>query len=111
LVVPTSVRSELIRLSARGVPGAQAALALSERFSPIEARSRGDAALVELAFRRGAAVVTADRALADRLQSQGVSVLVPRDRQRLELHPGRSLEVPRPGARPRSGPLSRRQRL
>jgi rRNA-processing protein FCF1 len=94
LLVLSSVLSELDRLGARGVPGARAAAAFAKTFPVVPTGSRGDPAIVEEAVRRHAWVVTADRALAERLRRAGVSVLVPRDRHRLELHRARS---PTPG--------------
>jgi len=82
--VPSSVRDELDRLVADGTPQATAARTMAERFPVVRARGRGDAAVLEAAVRRGAWVVTADRALAARLVAVGVTVLVPRDRHRLE---------------------------
>ena len=86
--MPTSVLEELRRLVARGVRGAIVALALAERLPSIRTDSRGDAAVIDAALARRAAVVTADRALAARLRKAGVDVFVPRDRHHLELRPG-----------------------
>jgi rRNA-processing protein FCF1 len=94
--VPSSVLGELDRLAARGVPRSSLARALAATFRPIEAPGRGDAAVVRVAVRTRAWVVTADRTLARRLVDAGVSVLVPRDRDRLELRRGRLREVARP---------------
>jgi len=111
LVVPSSVVDELDRLVARGVPGARGASALAKKFPVLPVAGRGDTAVLEAAVRQGAWVVTADRTLAERLRRRGVNVLVPRDRHRLELRPGRT---PTPSAIP-SGPpgkpARRRQRL
>jgi rRNA-processing protein FCF1 len=111
IAVPTAVLEELRRLVARGVRGAAVALALAERLPSIRTDSRGDAAVVDAALAGRAAVVTADKALATRLHTAGVDVLVPRDRHHLELRRGRaraegaSLQVV-------SGePAGRRQRL
>jgi rRNA-processing protein FCF1 len=98
--VPSSVLGELDRLALRGVPGARAAVALARRFRVFDVAGRGDLAIVEAAEGSRAAVVTADRALANRLRSQGVEVLAPRDRHRLERMPGRPLTA-RPAPRTR----------
>lgn len=90
LLVPSSVLHELDRLADRGVRGARAAVVLARGFPVVVATGRGDAGIVDAALRHHAWVVTADRALAEHLRTRGVSVLVPRDRHRLELHPGRS---------------------
>ncbi len=111
LLVPSSVVDELDSLVARGVAEARGAVALAQKFPVLAVAGRGDAAILEAAVRHGASVVTADRTLAERLRRRGVDVLVPRDRHRLELHPGR-VPAPTPaptGARPE--PARRRQRL
>jgi rRNA-processing protein FCF1 len=90
LLVPSSVLAELDRLAGRGVAGARAAVSLARAFAVLPTTGRGDAAIVEAAVRHRAWVVTADHALASRLRARGVSVLVPRDRHRLELHLGRN---------------------
>jgi rRNA-processing protein FCF1 len=111
LVVPSSVIDELGRLVARGVSGARGALALAQRFPVIPVEGRGDAAILRAAVRHGAWVVTADRALAEQLRRQGVNVLVPRDRHRLELHRGRASTPSPPPSGVRGEPARRRQRL
>ncbi len=111
LVVPSSVIDELDRLVARGVPGARGASALAQKFPVAPVEGRGDAAILKAAVRNGAWVVTADRALAERLRSEGVTVLVPRDRHRLELHRGRSPTPSPPPSGVRREPARRRQRL
>jgi len=90
IVVPESVIGELDGLVGRGVPGARIAAELGRRFPRLPSIGRGDAAILEAAVRYRAWVVTADRELAERLRHLGVSVLVPRDRHRLELHRGRA---------------------
>jgi rRNA-processing protein FCF1 len=91
IVVPSSVIGELDRLVVRGVPGAPAAAALARRFPILPGSGRGDTAILVAAVHHRAWVVTADRALAARLRGRGVDVLVPRDRQRLELHRGQAV--------------------
>jgi len=111
IAVPASVVDELDRLAARGVPQARAAAELARRYPVISVEGRGDRAVLELAVRRRAWVVTADRALAIRLQRAGLPVLVPRDRHRLELRPARRpARAPSPALAARE-PLERRQRL
>jgi len=85
LAVPSSVVGELENLLRRRAPHAASALALARRLRTLPTEDRGDAAVEELAVRLRATVVTADRGLAERLRRQGVAVLVPRDRTRLEL--------------------------
>jgi rRNA-processing protein FCF1 len=84
LAVPTSVRREVDRLHAQGVPLAGLAARLAADLPPVVAPGRGDDALFAVAVRGRAAVLTADRALRDRLVAAGVVVLVPRDRGRIE---------------------------
>jgi rRNA-processing protein FCF1 len=86
LVVPSSVLGELDRLVLQGVPGARTAAAFGRRFSRLPSVGRGDSAIVEAAVRYRAWVVTADQELGERLRRRGINVLVPRDRNRLELH-------------------------
>ena len=111
LVVPSCVIDELDRLVARGVRGARAAAALARDFPILPVEGRGDAAILQAAVRHGAWVVTADRALAERLRRRGVSVLVPRDRHRLEVHRGRAPAPSSPSSGARGEPARRRQRL
>lgn len=101
LSVPESVIGELDGLAVRGVAGARLASALARKFPRIPAVGRGDAAILEAATRVRAWVVTADRELADRLHARGVTVLAPRDRHRLESHPGRArgVRAERPSSR------------
>ncbi|MGB6500915.1 MAG: PIN domain-containing protein [Thermoplasmata archaeon] len=91
LVVPSSVLDELDRLVERGVVHAIPARVQARRFRTRETTQRGDAAVLSTALAEGAWVVTADRALARRLTEHGIGVLVPRDRTRLELRPGRRI--------------------
>ena len=84
IAVPTSVVRELDRLRARGTPQAEAARAFVDRLPTVAAPGIGDDTLLRAAVRAGAWVVTADRALRDRLLEAGVDVLAPRDRHRLE---------------------------
>ncbi|HXY12116.1 MAG TPA: twitching motility protein PilT [Thermoplasmata archaeon] len=111
LVVPSSVVEEVDRLVARGVPGARAAAALARSFLVVPAEGRGDQAILDLAVRRRAYVVTADRALAARLSAAGLVVLVPRDRHRLQVRPGRSSVLSRSPVLPLRKGVPRRQRL
>lgn len=85
--VPESVLRELERLggsAAFAVP----ALELAQRFPSVPTEGSGDDAIFDCARRCGAWVVTADRALAERLLAAGVTVLSPRGKQRLALRPG-----------------------
>jgi len=111
IAVPTSVLEELDRLVVRGVRGARAAAAFARNFGIVPVSARGDRAVVLAAIERHGWVVTADRALAERLRDSGVTVLVPRDRHRLELKPGRSHGAVSTLRVPRAEPARRRQRL
>jgi len=111
VAVPSSVLEELDRLLARGVPGARAAVALARSYPVLPVEGRGDKAILDAAVRRRAWVATADRALAARLRRSGVTVLMPRDRHRLETRPGRAPPPTAPRPRTRAEPARRRQRL
>jgi uncharacterized protein len=88
LAVPSSVLAELDHLVERGTPDAAAARAFAARYSPTPAPGTGDDAILRVAVRLGAWVVTADRDLRSRLNEKGINVLSPRDRHRLELFRG-----------------------
>ena len=62
-----------------------AALKYAARFPVEETVGLGDDAIVEVATRTGATVVTGDRGLIKRLRAAGLHVLRPRQRKRLEL--------------------------
>ncbi len=94
LAVPSSVVDELDRLVARRVLGADLARALARRFPTFPAPGVGDDAILDAAARDRSLVVTADRVLAERLRLRGLTVLVPRDRERLERRVGRRLPTP-----------------
>ncbi|MGA8302308.1 MAG: hypothetical protein WA691_07690 [Thermoplasmata archaeon] len=89
LIAESGIR-ELDRLVDRATPAAAGARALADRFARTPTRAEGDEAVVEVALRERAIVVTSDRGLQERLRRCGISILVPRDRHRLELRPGRS---------------------
>ena len=86
IVVPASALRELDRLEARGTPQAAGARAFAARFEVVPARAEGDAGVLEATRREDATLVTADVELQGTARSVGISVLVPRDRHRLELH-------------------------
>ncbi len=100
LAVADSSFREFDRLVERAVPGAPVARALAGRCARLSTSSDGDEAILEVAERERAAVVTADRALQERLVARGIAVLAPRDRHRLEL---RRPAAPNRAARPRRG--------
>jgi len=106
--VPSPVLRELDGLVDRGIRGAALARDLARSFAGLAATGRGDAAVVRAAVATGGCVLTADRVLARRLLDRGVSVLVPRDRSRLELRRGR-LPAPAPKHAP-AGRARRRER-
>jgi len=113
VIVAESTLREHDRLRDRSTPDSAVARSLADRFDRVPAVREGDSAVLEVALREGAVVVTADRALEARLRSAGISVLVPRDRHRLELLRARSVTPSRPGphrrvARAHDAPGSRR---
>ncbi len=87
---------------AEEVPHSVLARAFVRRLTSVPTRLRGDAAVLEAAAMTGAPVVTSDRNLALRVEAIGGTVLVPRDRTRLELRRGARREPTR--ARPRRPP-------
>ena len=84
VAVPEAALAEL-RALARDSQDAKAALKLASRYEVVPTEGRGDDAILALAVRERAVVVTADRALMARLAEEGVRVLRPRERHRLEL--------------------------
>jgi rRNA-processing protein FCF1 len=86
------------------VPHARAAVDYARRLRSVPVLGRGDAGVLEAARRHHGTVVTVDQALAARLRSEGLAVLGPRDRARLELRAGRRPEDVRPVRRARARP-------
>ena len=84
LAVPSAVLDEVDRLRRRGVRHAALAAALASSLPSRPSPGSGDDAVAALALRLRAAVVTADRGLRDRLAAVGLTVLVPRQKSRLE---------------------------
>jgi uncharacterized protein len=107
VVIAASGIRELDGLVEKGAPGAPGARALAEKFSWVAAQGLGDDAVVEVALRERAVVLTADRKLQERLARRGLVVLVPRDRHRLEIRPalsGSATPKPRAPRRPKKSP-------
>jgi rRNA-processing protein FCF1 len=84
VVVPEVVLAELQAMEARLRDG-RAALRFAERFEVLASEGVGDDAIMDLARRTGGIVVTGDRELIARLRAEGLRVLRPRQRKRLEL--------------------------
>ncbi len=104
LAIPASVLGELDRLLDRETPDAASARALASRFLAVATIGRGDAAVRWAALRHDAWVVTGDRELRERLRRDGIPVLYPRDRHRLECFAAEKMPVPaRRGRRARHG--------
>jgi rRNA-processing protein FCF1 len=89
LLIPSSVVAELDGLARSLTPGAMAARALSAKYSVVPTADRGDDGVIEAATSARAWVATADRELRRRLAIRGITAMVPRDRHRLEVVPGR----------------------
>lgn len=70
--VPVSVLGELARSTA---PEAKAALALARRYEPAETELVGDDAVMDVARRKSAAVLTNDRGLISRLKAENIPVV------------------------------------
>lgn len=83
IAVPGPVLTELQLLANRD-RDAQAALRLAKRYRTIEAQGSADDALLDLAQAHGAAVVTLDQPLLDRLRGQGIPRIFLRSRNHLE---------------------------
>ncbi len=71
-VVPSSVLSELHGLKEKH---AKAALALARKYEIVETERRGDDAVIDVAERRSAEVLTNDRELIGRLRALGIGVV------------------------------------
>ena len=82
--VPSSVRSELRKLSSKDRI-AKAALHLSEKFAKIETKAKGDDSIVEAAIALDAAVVTSDAELLQKLKEKGIKRIRLRSRSHLVL--------------------------
>lgn len=82
IAVPTPVVSELRILSERD-RNAKAALRLANRYRTMEAAGSADDALLDLAVQHGAAVVTLDQPLLERLRAAGVPRIFLRSRNHL----------------------------
>jgi rRNA-processing protein FCF1 len=102
LLIPASVLAELEGLAKSLTPGAMTARAISERYPVVPTRLRGDDGVIEAAISQQAWVATSDRELRRRLAIRGITALVPRDRHRLEVVPGRRALPPRPARSPRT---------
>lgn len=70
--VPSSVLGELARSEHREAAGA---LALARKYSIAETELSGDDAVIEVASKRSAAVVTNDKQLIERLRKKGIPVV------------------------------------
>jgi rRNA-processing protein FCF1 len=111
VLVTDAAFRELDQLVDRGTPKAAAARAFADRFERTAARNDADDAVLEVAVREDAIVVTADRELQGRLRRRGISVLSPRDRHRLELRPGLAAPTNRRGRSSRAAMVKKRSRL
>jgi rRNA-processing protein FCF1 len=71
-LVPSSVLSELHGLKEKH---SKAALALARKYEIVETEKCGDDAVIDVAQRRSADVLTNDRELIDRLRALGIGVI------------------------------------
>jgi rRNA-processing protein FCF1 len=101
--VPAPVRREVARLVVAGHPGAPLAAEFAGRFPSVPGAGEGDVAILGIARRLRAAVVTADAGFRDRLLAAGIPVLSPRGLHRLVWATGRAT-----GASPRRPSLGNR---
>ncbi len=72
VLVPSSVLGELNRM---GSKEAKSALALASKYEAVQTALSGDDAVIEVAERFSAAVLTNDRELIGRLKAKGIPVL------------------------------------
>lgn len=82
IVVPRSVLGEL---SNSRDPAGKGALALARKYEIVETSLRGDDAVLDVAKRMSAAVVTNDRGLIRRLSAENIPVVRLRSERYLEL--------------------------
>ena len=85
VVVPSSVLGELANAVDKN---AKAALSLARKYRVVETDLRGDDAVLEMADRFGAAVVTNDKELISRVRERGLRVVRLRSSRHLELTGG-----------------------
>ncbi|MCU0859442.1 MAG: twitching motility protein PilT [Thermoplasmata archaeon] len=85
VVVPSSVLGELANAVDKN---AKVAMSLAKKYRVVETDLRGDDAVLELADRLGAAVVTNDRELISRVRERGLRVVRLRSSRHLELSGG-----------------------
>jgi len=85
VVVPSSVLGELANAVDKS---AKVALSLARKYRVIETDLRGDDAVLDVAERLGAAVVTNDRELIGRIRERGLRVVRLRSSRHLELSGG-----------------------
>lgn len=82
VVVPSSVIGELANCQG---PEGRGALALARKYELVETALRGDDAVLDLAKRMSAAVLTNDRELIRRLRAENIPVVRLRSERYLEL--------------------------
>jgi rRNA-processing protein FCF1 len=86
MVVPSSVVAELRAVFEKTKdPHARSALSLAPKYRCIDVEGSGDDAVLELARRLGAVVVTNDRGLRARAQAAGLGVVGLRGKNHLEI--------------------------
>jgi rRNA-processing protein FCF1 len=81
--VPSSVLDELAKTKPKGL--AKAARALASKYKIFETDEKGDAAILAVAERLNAVVVTNDKELGSKLKALGLPVVSLRSRSRLVL--------------------------
>jgi len=84
IAVPQVALAELSSLKGSAKDG-PAALQYARRFDTVPTVGLGDDAIVDCAKRTGGIVATSDRGLIKRLRAEGLRVLRPRQKKRLEL--------------------------
>jgi len=82
VVVPSSVLGELATLKG---PAGRGAVALARKYAVVDTDLRGDDAVLDVAKRMSAAVLTNDRELIRRLRAENIPVVRLRSERYLEL--------------------------
>lgn len=83
VLVPSSVLGELARSADRAA--GKGALSLARKYRTVDTKLLGDDAVLDVAKRMSAAVVTNDRGLIRRLRAEGIPVVRLRSERYLEL--------------------------
>lgn len=84
-IVPTSVIRELEILMKKGDWRVKAALDLARKYPSVDIKGKGDAPILNLAVKKGWAVMTQDRKLRMNLLKKGIPVIILRGKGHLRV--------------------------